>query len=121
MTDWIYRIPDWVVWAWVGMGVFLSSQIEPMPGVWVAAFFGAALSGMTGRDKSFSALLVHVTSCVAVGVFASQIVAELIVLRVSLSRVGFAFFLAFFAEKVLAGISSGAILSAFLKLKGNSK
>lgn len=53
---------------WAVLTMFVAGNIEPMPGVWVAAISGALLSAFTGPDKTFGKLFTHVVSGVLVGV-----------------------------------------------------
>jgi hypothetical protein len=114
VLEWLAHAPDWFIALWTALAFFVASNIEPMPGVWVAAFFGSSLSTMTGRDRKFTIAAVHFVSGLVVGVFASQIIREVITLHTPLSRVGFAFFAALFAEKLVAGISNGELFKALL-------
>jgi len=121
MLEWLTRLPDWVTAAWVAFGVFVAAQIEPSPGVWIASFGGASFAIMFGRERSFVAALLHAALCVCVGVFASQLVVEFVVLKSPLARSAAAFFLALFAEKIIVGMNDGTVWKALLSWKGIKK
>lgn len=104
----------WVAAIWTGLTLFIAGNIEPMPGVWVAALSGALLSSFTGPDKGLCRLAFHIVLAILVGVFSSQIIAEVFTLKLQNARVAEAFFCALFAEKIVAGIHNGAIFAAFL-------
>ena len=110
---------------WTALTMFIAGNVEPMPGVWVASISGALLSAFTGPDKSLGRLVLHIASGVLVGVFSSQILAEIIALKNPLARVAEAFFCAMFAEKIIAAIHSGTIIegirSAMAGLFGGAK
>lgn len=95
---------------WTALTMFIAGNIEPMPGVWVAAISGSMLSAFTGTDKPFLRLVIHIVSGVLVGVFSSQLLAEVIALKNPLARVAEAFFCAMFAEKIVSAIHNGTIL-----------
>lgn len=121
MLEWLVRLPDWVTAAWVALGVFIASQIEPSPGVWIASFSGASFAIMFGRERSFMAALAHAALCVCVGVFASQLVVEFVTLRSPLARSALAFFLALFAERIIVSLNDGSLWKALLSWKGYRK
>lgn len=101
----------WVAAIWTALTFFIAGNIEPLPGVWIAATSGALLSAFTGPDKGLCRMAVHIILAVLVGVFSSQIIAEVVALKVQ-ARVAEAFFCALFAEKIVAGIHSGALFRA---------
>lgn len=121
MLEWFIRLPDWIASAWIALGVFIATQIEPSSGVIAASGFGALAAITTGRDRTFTAAIVHAITCICVGVFASQIVAEFVQLKSPFARGAFAFFLALFAEKLIVGVGDGSMWKAILAWKGMKK
>lgn len=111
----IDTLTAWAVATWTALTFFIAGNIEPLPGVWVAAVSGALLSAFTGTDKPIGRLIIHIVSGVLVGVFSSQILAELITLKFPLARVAEAFFCAMFAEKIIASIHNGSIVEGLRK------
>ena len=104
----------WIAAIWTGATLFIAGNIEPLPGVWVAAISGALLSAFTGRDKSLCWLVLHTVLAILVGIFSSQIIAEVVTLKVQ-ARVAESFFCALFAEKIVAGIHNGALFKALIE------
>lgn len=106
----IDTLTAWVVAIWTALTIFVAGNIEPMPGVWIAAVSGSLLSAFTGTDKPLGRMVLHIISGVLVGVFSSQIIAEAITLKFPQARVAEAFFCAMFAEKIVASIHNGTIV-----------
>lgn len=106
-------ISAWIAAIWTGLTLFVASNIEPMPGVWVAAISGSLLSSFTGPDKSLGRLFFHIVLAILVGVFSSQIIGEIFTLKIQ-ARVAESFFCALFAEKIVAGIHNGSLLKAIV-------
>lgn len=104
----------WVAAVWTALTFFVAANIEPMPGIWVAAVSGAMLSAFTGPDKGLTRMITHIFLAICVGVFASQILAELIILKAPQARVAEAFFCSLFSEKIVTGIHNGTILDKLL-------
>ncbi len=113
----IDRVPDWFIAMWTALSFWIATNIEPSQGVLAAAFFGSMLSFMTGTDRGAAKGFLHIALGCGVGVFGSQVVAELVSLRIPNFRVGFAFFLALFAEKVIASGRAGTLLESLVKLR----
>lgn len=118
MLDWLTRAPDWLIAVCAAIVMFIAAQIEPSPGVWLASSSGAAFAIMFGRERKFTAGLGHATFCVFVGVFASQILAEIVTLKTPLARSAAAFFLSLFAEKLLMTINNGKLFEFLLSWRG---
>lgn len=114
-------VTAWAASAWTATAFFVATNIEPSSGVLVAAFFGASLSAMTGEDRALGKTAVYFATGWMVGVFASQILSELIPLQNPHVRVGEAFFCALFAEKIVSGVHNGSLLSFITSLRGGSK
>ncbi len=111
----IDTLTAWVVAAWTALTLFVAANIEPMPGVWVAAVSGSLLSAFTGTDKPLGRLILHIVSGVLVGVFSSQILAEIVTLKFPMARVAEAFCCSMFAEKIVASIHNGTIIDGVRK------
>lgn len=97
--------------------LFVATHIEPAAGVWVAAVAGGVLSAMTGKDRGAAKVATSFVLAIFVGVFSSQILAELFELRNPNVRVAEAFFCSLFAEKIVAGISDGTLIKSILTRK----
>lgn len=97
--------------------LFVATHIEPAAGVWVAAVAGGTLSAMTGKDRGAWRILTSFALAILVGVFSSQILAEVFEHRTPNVRVAEAFFCALFAEKIVASIGDKSILKTILAMK----
>lgn len=98
--------------------LFVATHIEPAAGVWVMAVAGGVLSAMTGKDRGSGRIATSFALAVLVGVFSSQILAEIFEHKNPNVRVAVAFFCALFAERIVAGITDGSLLTSILTRKG---
>lgn len=103
--------------AWTALVLFVTGNIEPMPGVIMAAGGGSLLSVMVGPDRRMKPMLTGFLLAASAGIFVSQLAAEFLTLKFSYSRVAIAFFAALFGEACVAAvrkaIADGAIWKAF--------
>lgn len=102
--------------AWTALVLFVTGNIEPMPGVIMAAGGGALLSVLVGPDRQMRPMLTGFLLAACVGIFVSQLAAEFLTLKFGYSRVAFAFFAALFGETTIAAarkaIADGSIWKA---------
>jgi hypothetical protein len=101
---------------WTALTFWVTANVEPMPGVWIAAFSGAVLSSFTGPDKALGRTAAHFALALCVGVGGSQLLPEIVPLRSSQTRVAEAFFCALFSEMLIAAVHSGSALAALERL-----
>lgn len=98
---------------------FVIGQIEPLPGVLLAALGGALLSAMIGDDKPFGKLCGHILLGFALGVAASQIADGIWNIKPHV-RVGVACLCGLFGEKAVFSIhkslSDGTFWDGLAKL-----
>jgi hypothetical protein len=114
----IDTLTAWAIAAWTALTLFVATNIEPMPGVWVAAISGALLSAYAGEDRKIGRLVFHIFTAVLFGVFSSQIITVVLPSTFPFARVAEAYFCAMFSERIIAGIHNGTFFEGVGKFVG---